>query len=542
MLQSLGMLKPQKIITSKEELVKILLKNRGIKEADREKFFNPALRDFEKEFDLPGITSAKRRILQATKNKELVIVYGDYDVDGLCGAAILYLGLSIVGAKVLPYIPHREKEGFGMSETGLQFAKDQGAKLIVTVDNGITAVDQAKLAQKMGLDLIITDHHLPQDIKPEALSIIHSTKMCGAAVGWCLLRSFLSKKDAEDLLDLVALAEVSDMVPMLGVNRALVKAGLEKLNSTKRVGLLALINQAGLTEGEINSYHVGFVLGPRLNAKGRLEHAIDALRLLCTKDPMKARNLAKLLGETNDRRRQLVTDGLVLAKTGISIKDEKIILTSSDKWIPGITGLLAGKLKDEYGIPAVVICRMESVSKGSARSVKGVNIVEIFRSCSKFLIDVGGHPAAAGFTIETSKIDEFKSSLQKAMEKVKFDRSGKMEVDGELALDKIDKSWVEALDKFEPFGIGNPKPIFSGNAKIANIKTVGGGAHLKFKADGIDAIAFSFGGKYPNLVDGQSMGLAYYLEIDKFNNTEKLQLKVTDLYELSGNTISQKSL
>lgn len=517
----------KKIITT-DALIEKLLENRGIKtKEEKEKFFNPSLFSYKKDLNIPGTIKAQKRILEALKNKELIIVYGDYDVDGLSGTAILYLGLTSLGAKVLPYIPHREKEGFGLSEEGLKFAKDQGAKLIVTVDNGITAIEKSKLAKKMGLDLIITDHHLPGKRKPTASSIIHTTKMSGAAVGWCLIKNMVKKEMAEDLLDLLALATISDMVPLLGVNRALVKEGLKRLKQTKKVGLKALMAEAKINPAEVNSYHVGYILGPRLNAKGRLEHAVDALRLLCTKDVVKAGRLARMLGETNDARKEMVSRAVVEAKEMIVSSTEKIIILDSNEWIPGITGLIAGKLKEEYGLPAVIISKAEAVSKGSARSVKGVDIVETFRKCSSLLLDVGGHPGAAGFTIETCKIEIFKMKLQKLMKNVKFDQSGKIEAEAKLKLDRISRQWVEILEKFEPFGIGNPKPVFiSCNVTISNIKTVGNGLHLKFKADGIDAIAFSLGQLAQKLTEGQIVNLTYYLELDKFNGDEKLQLKV----------------
>lgn len=518
-----------KTIISKEELVEIMLKNRDIKESDREKFFNPKLSDYEKDLEITGTGKARKRILEAIKNKELIIAYGDYDVDGICGTAILYLGLTSLGLKVLPYIPHREKEGFGLSEEGLTYAKEQGAALIITVDNGISAIEKSKLAKKMGLDLIITDHHLLGEKRPEALSIIHSTKICGAAVGWCLIKSLVQKNVAEDLLDLVALASICDMVPLLGVNRALVKVGLEKIRKTKRIGLKALMAQAKVNPDDISAYHVGYILGPRLNAKGRLEHALDALRLLCTKDPGKAQELAKMLGETNETRKEMVACAVEEAKKMVQAS-QKIIILNSKQWVPGIVGLIAGRLKEEYGLPAVIISESDNISKGSARSVKGLDIFTLIQKCADTLIDLGGHPGAAGFTIETKKIEIFKKQLIKIIRDIKFDQSGKMEAEAELILDKVGKSWIEELERFEPYGISNPKPVFaSREVKISNIKTVGAGVHLKFWADGISSIAFSFGLKAEKLKENQLVDLTYYLEIDKFDGTEKIQLKVKDL-------------
>ncbi len=514
-----------------DDLTEQLLFNRGLKTKEEiEDFFNPDLEKFKSDLELSGIETAKKRILKAIENKELIIAYGDYDVDGVCGAAILYLGLTAVGGKVLPYIPHREKEGYGLSKEGLQSVKDQGAGLVITVDNGIVALEAAKFAKDLNLGLIITDHHLPLEEKPEALSIVHTTKMCGSAVGWCLVKSLLDEEKSEELLDLVAMATVADMVPLIGINRALVKKGLKKLSRTKRVGLRALLMESGIWGSEITPYHVGHILGPRLNAKGRLEHALDVVRLLCTKDPEKAERLAKDLGTANDQRKLLVTEAVAQAKTTLEKVDGKVIILESEEWIPGIIGLVAGKIAEEYGMPAIAISRGETISKGSARSVKGINIVESIRQFSDLLIDVGGHPQAAGFTLETAKISEFRKKLEESMGKEDIIQTDSLLIDAEILSATLSKKLVEDLNKFEPTGVGNPEPVLvTRSMKVSGLRTVGDGKHLKFKADNIDAIAFSFGDLINQLKEGQMVDLAYRLEIDWFNGNEKLQLKVVDV-------------
>lgn len=520
----------EKVIDSAEELEEQLLFNRGLKtEKQKELFFNPKLENYEKEFHLAGIAMAKKRILKAVENKELIIVYGDYDADGLCGAAVLYLGLTFLGAKVLPYIPHREKEGYGLSREGLDQAKAEGCKLVITVDNGIVALKQAKYAKKLGLDLIITDHHVLLEELPEAFSVVHSTKMCGTAVAWCLVKKMVSETLALELLDLVALASIADMVILKDVNRVLVKEGLKKLNKTKRAGLLALIEEAGLELGKIGTYEVGYILGPRLNAKGRLEHALDALRLLCTKDLEKAKKLAKMLSDTNNQKKQLVEEALVEARAMVKI-DKKVLVLFSKNWIPGIVGLVAGRISEEYNLPTIAISLGEIESKGSARSIKGVNIVETIRLCSELLIDVGGHPQAAGFTLETAKIEIFKEKLEKTIEKIDFAKDGSLEIEGELNPQKITKKMVEVIKHFEPFGIGNNKPVWASlKVPVYDLKTVGSGKHLKFRMGDLEAIAFSKGDWAEKIKKGQPVDLAYYLEINKFNGSENLQLKVLEI-------------
>ncbi len=512
-----------------DDLVEQLLINRGIKtKKEREDFFNPKISDYEKDLNIPGIKKAQERIKRAIKKNELIIVYGDYDVDGICACAILYKGLTSLGAKVLPYIPHREKEGYGLSKIGLEFAKSSGATLVITVDNGIVAIEQAKYAKSIDLDLIITDHHVPLEKLPDAYEIVHSTKMCGAAVAWCLIKEVISKELAKELMQFVCLATVCDLMPLLNLNRAFVYEGLKILNQTTNPGLLALTHESGISLGSIGSFEIGYVIGPRINAIGRLEHAIDALRLLCTKDENKAKKLAKLLHETNIKRQIMTMDAYEEAKLMVD-ESKSIHVLSSKNWVPGLIGLIAGKAAEEYLRPSIAISIGEIVSKGSARSVDGINIVEVIREFEDILIDVGGHPGAAGFSIETRHIEVFKTKI----EKYNFDyEQGEqvLGIDAEVKCDQLTKDMVESLQKFQPFGFKNPRPVFAAYSMIvSDIRTVGEGRHLKFKADNIDAIAFGMGTLVTTLSNGQSVDLAYTPEIDTYNGSDKIQLKVKDI-------------
>ncbi len=519
-----------KILPQKsKDLVEQLLASRGIPREKKDQFFNPKISDFEKNLTIPGISKAQKRIFSAIKSNELIIIYGDYDVDGVTASAILYKSLSSLGAKVLPYIPHREKEGYGLSKLGLEFAKESKASLVITVDCGIVAFEQAKFAKELGLDLIITDHHLPQENLPEAFAIVHSTKMCGAAVAWCLVKGIIKKDLSLELLQFVAIATVCDLIPLTNLGRSFVFEGLKVLNKTENLGLLALIDECGISRGNIGSFEIGFMIGPRLNAIGRLDHAIDALRLLCTKDPAKAKNLARLLCETNTERQQLTTLALEQAKQMLKV-DSKVHVLFSEEWSSGIIGLIAGRLTDEYSRPTIAISIGKIVSKGSARSIDGINIVEVIREHADILIDVGGHPGAAGFSILKENVKAFKERLENfaltwpdVIEKV-------LEIDAEVKSNQLDKNLVQTLQKFEPFGFGNPRPIFATyNMQISDVKTVGAGKHLKFKADNIDAIAFKMGELSSNLKNGQAIDLAFTPELNTYNGLEKIQLKVKDI-------------
>lgn len=512
-----------------DDLIEQLLANRGIKtKIEQEKFFHPKLEDFEKDFKIAEIPKAVKRIQKAVIAQELIIVYGDYDVDGICGAAVLYLGLTKLGAKVLPYIPHREREGYGLSKVGMEFARDSGATVVISVDCGIVSFEAATFAKEIGLDLIITDHHQPDGKKrPESLAIVHDVSFCGTAVAWCLIKNMLGKP-SEELLDLVAIATIADMMPLIGSNRALVKKGLEKLNITDRVGLLALFAEAGIVRGSIGSYDIGHIIAPRLNAMGRLEHAIDSLRLLCTRDPKKARGLADLVAETNDQRKKLTQDAVEGAR--LKVIDGKKIHVLADGWNPGIIGLVAGRICEETKLPVIAIAKGELHSKGSARSIDGVNIVEVLRKCGDILVAVGGHPGAAGFTIETSRIEEFQIRLESLMEGGALAAESYLEIEAEVPVKQLSLNLANQILKFEPFGMGNPKPILSTeNMKLTDLRTVGEGKHLKGKVDNIGFIAFSKGPLIDILQNGQLVSLAYNLEIDRYNNSEKLQLNVKDL-------------
>lgn len=522
-----------KILPQKsKDLVEQLLINRELKtEKERQEFFHPQLISFEKELEMPGIEKAIKRIKQAIEKNEQIIVYGDFDVDGICASAILYKALTSLGAKVLPYIPHREKEGYGLSKLGLEYARDAGASVVITVDNGIVAIEQAKFAKDLGLDLIITDHHLPLDQKPDAYEIVHSTKMCGAAVAWCLIKNIVSKSLAQELLQFVAVATVCDLLPLLGLGRAFLVEGLKELHKTTNLGLLSLISENNLELNEVGSYEIGYIIGPRLNAMGRLGHAIDSLRLLCTKDPTKAKKLVNLLSETNEKRKQMTEEAIEQAKGMIDFK-KKIHVVYSKVWSSGIVGLVASRITEITSRPAIAIALGAEFSKGSARSIAGFNIVEAIRKCSDILVAVGGHKAAAGFTIETSRIKQFHQRLEKLIDGQDFAEEPEqtLEIEARIGVNELSLSLAKKISDFEPFGVDNQKPVFATSSfYLSDLRTVGGAKHLKGKADGVDFIGFGMGELVNIFSNGQIVDLAYTLEIDKYSGIEKLQLKIKDI-------------
>lgn len=512
------------------DLVEQLLLNRGLtKKADIEAFFTPKLENFQTDIELPGITKAWKRIQKAIDEHEQIIVYGDYDVDGVCASAIMYKALTSLGAKILPYIPHREKEGYGMSKTGLEFARDSGASLVITVDNGIVALEQAAFAKEIGLELIITDHHLPLETLPEAHAIVHSTAMCGTAVAWCLVKEHISESLAKELLELVAIATIADMMPLMGVNRSFVWEGLKILNKTKNLGLQELLSQAGVEVGKISSYDIGHVIAPRINAIGRLEHAIDALRLVCTKDSLKARRLAKLLCDKNAERQQLTAQSVDEARLMIQ-KDSRVHVLWSTKWNPGIIGLIAGRITEELYAPSMAISVVNGKAKGSARSIDGINIVEVLRETGDLLMEVGGHSGAAGFGLEEKNLPLFKERIEAIVGKMEVHSEKVLEIDAQVDPVLLSKSLVKKIDQFAPFGYKNPAVVLASRGmQISDVRTLSEGKHLKFRANGIDAIAFGMGDLAKKLLEINSADLAYTLEINEFRGKQNLQLKVKDI-------------
>ncbi len=515
-----------------EDLKTQLLYNRGLKtEKQINQFFNPDLDDYQKIITIPQIDKAWKRIQQAIDLQESIIVYGDYDVDGICASTIIYKSLSSLGAKIVPYIPHRDKEGYGLSKIGLDFARDSGVTLVITVDNGIVALEQARYAREIGLDLIITDHHLPLDEKPEAHSIVHSLEMCGAAVAWCLVKDKIKSNLVKELLQFVAIATIADMIPLTGLGRAFVNEGLKVLNRTDNLGLMSLINECTLNLGTITSYDIGHVISPRLNAIGRLAHAIDAVRLLCTKDSIKAKRLAKLLCDTNVERQTLTIKAIEEAKIRMDLTKNIQILESPD-WPAGIIGLIAARMCEDCLRPAIAISiNSEGMAKGSARSIKGLNIVDLIRQTSDILEDVGGHAGAAGFSLLEKDIPVFKKRLEELIDKTELNFVEQtLEIEVLVEAKKLNKSLVKVLEEFEPFGFMNSKPILATERlQISDLRTLSDGKHLKFKADGIDVIAFGMGEMISLLSNGQLVDLAYYLEINRFNGSEKLQLRAKDI-------------
>ncbi len=559
----LNKVKSQRSKVKGQDIVDILLENRGLKtKKQKEEFFSPkhpqniGLKELGISDKSVGI--AIKRIKKAIDNKEHIIVYGDYDTDGVCSTAILWECLYSLTKNVQPHIPDRFIEGYGLNAESVQKLKTENSKLklIVTVDNGITANEAVEKANELGIDIIITDHHQKGKKLPKAHSIIHTDKISGSGIAWILSREIArkfeirnSKFEVTDSLELAAVGTIADQLPLLGANRSFAKYGLEELNKTKRPGLLALFEEAGLTDRQthlhqkatvrqVGTYEVNFVIAPRLNAMGRMEHAIDSLRLLCTTNKSRADELAKRLGKIN-RERQRVVDEVVLhaREAALKIKWRGGIILAHESYHEGVIGLAASKLVEEFYRPSIVISKGAEFSKASARSVSGFNIIEHIRKVGNLIKGGGGHPMAAGFAIKTEKIEEFKEKFDRVSEPYFTDNvlHKKLKIDCEIDFENINLELWEELKEFEPTGVGNPRPTFaSKKIKVTGARVVGGdGKHLKLNLEkgGVskEAIGFGFGDLYKKLSKVQLIDIAYTIEENEWNGNKNLQLKIKDM-------------
>ena len=530
-----------------EEIIKILLANRGIKtKKEMEEFLHPPKPEELTEKDvgikISQIKKAAERIKQAIKKGEKIIVYGDYDTDGICGTAILWETLYQLGANVLPFIPSRE-EGYGLKTERIERMAQERVKLIITVDQGIVAYQQIEQAKNLGVDVIVTDHHVPGEKNLPALAVVHTIRLCGAGVAWFLAKSLpksVNKKIGEEL-DLVTLATIADMVPLLGPNRSLVKYGLEKLRHTKRLGLLSLFDFAGIKKESLGVFEVSYLISPRLNATGRLDDPMDSLRLICTQDEKRAISLAQKIDQQN-RERQNLTEKTILHAREIWLKQdtqESLIFVAHESYQEGIVGLVAGKLAEEFCRPAIVVSKGGEFSRGSARSVKEFNILEAIRSCADLLGSHGGHQKAAAFVVETNKIEILKERLNIfAKENLKDkDLSPTLLVDLELNLNDLNQAFYEDLNCLEPFGEGNPQPVFvSRKVKIVEAKMVGNGnKHLKLVVTPsnsnlvFEAIGFGMGEIFSQISPEKRVDIAYNLLLNEWQGQKRLQLRIRDI-------------
>lgn len=525
------------------ELKQILLTNRQI--TDEKSFFKGSsplkLSLDDLGFDLQELVKIKNRLAQARENNEEIVVFGDYDADGICATAILWQVLNQESYQVKPFIPNRLKHGYGLSIKALTdlFVERPKTGLIITVDNGIVAHKALAYLRDKKIDVIITDHHQRDEQELQAMAVFHSTQVCGSSVAWFLAREICSdQKLLRETLGLAALATVTDLMPLVGFNRSILLYGLVVLRSTKQVGLLALFAAVKLDQAKIDSYSLGFQLGPRINAMGRLADGMDALRLLCTKDQAKAQKLASLLQQTNLDRQNLTLDLSNAAEEVVKSEvDEQLIFLSSKNYHEGIIGLIAGKMTEKFNKPSIVISLGEEVSKASARSLPGFNITEFIRSFKDDLLEMGGHPLAAGFALATSQVLAVKEKMQsKAKQMLAGINLQKiLEIDAILPSDLVSLECKYAVDEFAPFGLANQKPVFVFEGlTLKNYRLLGRDSeHLKLFMSAnnreFEVLAWGKAALRAELILEERFDLAFIFDANYYQGVDRLQLICKDI-------------
>ncbi len=526
----------------------LLLTHRGLKsEVDRQQFLSDELSDPHQwindisDLDFNQLKSAVSRIRQAIDSKQPIIIYGDYDCDGVCATAILWRALHSLHAKATPFIPNRFIHGYGLSEKGLNDAlssyKDN-LPLIITVDNGIRAHSPADYLAKHQIDLIITDHHQPADTLPVATAIVHTISLCGAGVAWILASQLIADDSLlNELLGLAALATICDQLPLIGINRLLVKFGLHQLRTTTNPGLQALYSVSQIDSTQLDTYHLGFLIGPRINAAGRLGHALDALRLLCTSSPATASKYAISLNAQNLTRQELTQNYLKAALEHFNKLTTlpKLLFFPQHDCPEGILGLIAGKLTETFSRPSIVLSSGGDIIKGSARSIPGVNITDLLSRASHLLIDFGGHELAAGLTTSASQLSLLHDKLLELVHPLDDKLFSKtLDIELELLPSDINNQLLNLIQQFAPFGLGNPQPVLTSSFDQVDYRLVGADQrhlklNLKSRGNTLNAIGFNLATHVNQLSSPPPFHFAFTVEANTYNGHTTLQLNIKDL-------------
>lgn len=506
------------------EILARLLVLRDVKNyVEAKSFFRPSIDSLYNPFLMDGMDAATMRLIKALTENEKICIFGDYDVDGTCSTALLYLFLKELDANIDFYIPKRLTEGYGISTAGVDHVKNIGASLLIAVDCGITAIEETDYANKLNIDVIICDHHQPKEIIPNAMAVLDPLKpscnypfkyLSGAGIAFKLAQGVADRIGKRILplkyLDLVALAGAADIVPLIDENRILVKEGLNLINNNPRPGVEALIESAGIYSGALTSGQIVFTIAPRINAVGRLGDAHRAVNLLITDKKSEAFELAKVLETENYERRKLDVDtfdnALELVESSLDLQNELAIILHQEDWHPGVIGIVASRLVEKYYRPSIMLTTVDGVAKGSARSIPNFNIYEALRKCEDILIHFGGHQAAAGLAVEVDKLEEFRSRFNTIVKETlpQEDLLPEIRIDSKLKFSEITPKFLRILDQFSPFGPGNLRPVFlCEDVNIANSPRIVGTNHLlvALKQEGCEKIFDCIGFNMGNLCD-----------------------------------------
>ena len=530
-------------------LVTQLLYNRGIRRPEDFQSFLSSDRSLSGDpFLLPDMQLAVSKVYQALLSGERIGVYGDFDADGITATAALVQGLTVLGGNAVPYIPHRQTEGHGLTTSVLKNLYEQGISLVITVDCGVTDVLQIKKAMKMGLDIIVTDHHSPLPETPKAIAVINPkltgsaypfTQLSGVGVAFKLLqalfRSIGREGQMDMVMDLVAIGTIADMSPPLGENRYLIKEGLRLINATPRLGIKELMNQTRLDAGSIDAEKISWIIAPCLNAAGRLADGLTGYNLLMTDSPQEARDLAIWLAKKNEERQRLTNTTLVRAREQVIAQGLPPLLITADKDYPmGISGLVASRLTEEFYRPSVVIHTAETVSHASCRSIPEFNIISALNRFGHLFSRYGGHAQAAGFTLPTKNLPRLEEGLSEmvAEQLADVELRPHLDIDAQVALPNLGGDTYQTTRTLAPFGIGNPEPTFiSRGVEVLERRTMGNsGEHLRMKLRQGGTVWDGVGFRLSNhpMDASSALDIVYNLEVDSWGGKEQLRLNILD--------------
>lgn len=540
-----------------------LLINRGIYTVDQARaFLGSELNRLFSPWLMKDMEKAVERILLAREKGEYILVYGDYDVDGITGTTILVLALRKLGCQVDYFIPHRLEEGYGLNKEALERAVEQGVTLVVTVDCGISGAAEVAAARELSLDIVITDHHEPPDILPPAVAVVNPKRndchypfkeLAGVGVALKLIqglfqRAGLGQREWEEYLDLVCLGTVADIVPLQGENRIIVKHGLDKISNTCRPGLQALIKISGIRSESLGTRELGFGLAPRLNAAGRMGDATLGVELLLASDPTCAEELATALNKGNQERQQVeakvLSEAMALLEAHPTMAEDKVLVLSSANWHPGVIGIVASRLVDRFYRPVLMISLEDGKGKGSARSIPGFNLYQAMVNCQDYLQQFGGHAMAAGFSIDADKIDDFRLAINKYADEVLTEEllTPNLDLDAMVQLTDLSLDTVQELDQLSPFGHCNPGPILGCcEATVINCREVGkNGGHLKLRVRGdhviLDGIGFNMASYSEMLATNDTIDMAFVPSINVWHGRASVQLEVKEFKQVGSAT------
>jgi len=537
------------------KLASRVLLNRGLSSVDEcYNFLNPTIDKLLDPFLLKDMEKAVNRIATAIENDEKIWIYGDYDVDGVTSTSILMLFLNDIGVNSDYYIPDRMTEGYGLNKEAISHIHQRGGQVVITVDCGITSFEVVDFCNELGIDVIITDHHTCEESLPNAIAVINPNrrdseypfkKLAGVGVAFKLIQALASKLhkdiDFQQILPITAIGTVADIVSLTGENRIIVKNGLDLIKKSSNLGIQAILSITGLNEKEVTSGHIGFVIGPRINAAGRIGLARKGVELFLSEDLTIAVNIAKQLDEENVKRQEIeariLKETEALISRNINIKNEKVFVVSSENWHPGVIGIVCSRITERYYRPCILISVEDGEGRGSARSIPTFDIYDGLSRCKDLFEKFGGHKQAAGLTIEKGKIELFKERINNLADKVmtKEDLIPEITVDCEISPDDISIETAYQLKSLEPFGIENPSPVLIyRNVKIISFRQIGkDNKHLKLvieKEDSqVECIGFNFGEYGNKLMFGDIINIVVSIEINNFMGNEKVQLNIKEI-------------